>query len=210
MKMMPTRESFMGQVAPSLTALDAADYLIALVDHESGDSITHLKLQKLLYYAQGFHVAMRDGIPLFPESILAWKHGPVVRRVYSHFSHCQHRSIDPKAEFYADAYAPEDRELLEVVYATYGQFGATKLEHMTHEESPWLETPTNKVITLELLADYFTPLVEAGKRSRAVDGHPLWPTNSFRFQRRKELSRRMAIHRPRLKNMARRGPIDAD
>jgi uncharacterized phage-associated protein len=147
METMPTGEDYMGHAAPPLTALDAAEYLIAIVDRESGDSITHLKLQKLLYYAQGFHVGMRDGAPLFPELILAWNHGPVVRRVYSQYRHCQHRSIDPKSEVYADAYAPEDREVLDAVYSTYGQFGATKLENMTHEESPWLETPMNRVIS---------------------------------------------------------------
>ena len=51
----------MGKTSPPLTALEAADYLIARVDHEAGDNITNLKLQKLLYYAQGFHVAMCDG-----------------------------------------------------------------------------------------------------------------------------------------------------
>jgi uncharacterized phage-associated protein len=207
MKVTPTGEDFMVD-SPSLTALDAAEYLISLVDHESGDSITHLKLQKLLYYAQGFHVAMRDGNPLFPESLLAWRLGPVVRRVYSEYSRCEHHSIDPKSEFRADAYAPEDREFLSAVYSTYGQFGATKLMNMTHEESPWIKTPSNRVITLDLLADYFTPLVQAGKRGRAVGGHPVWPTGSFRFQRRKELSRRMAIHRPMLKSIVRRGSVD--
>jgi uncharacterized phage-associated protein len=207
---MPNAEEIMGHDTTSLTAIDVADYFIGTADYDSGDNITNLKLQKLLYYAQGFHVAMHDGQPLFSESVLAWKHGPVVKRVYSLYSHYKHRSIDQNSGFRADAYAPEDRELLEAVYSTYGQYGATKLENMTHEESPWLKTPRNRAISLELLADYFAPLVQAGRRGKAVEGRPLWPATSFRYQRRKELSKRMAEYRPRLKAMACRGPVDAD
>ena len=37
-----------------------ADYFISKVDREAGDDITHLKLQKLIYYAQAWHLAMYD------------------------------------------------------------------------------------------------------------------------------------------------------
>ena len=172
----------MVRTTPSLTALAAADYLIDLVDYDSGDSITNLKLQKLLYYAQGFHVAMCNGAPLFSESVLAWKHGPVVNRVYKHYRDCSWHPIDPKSEFHADAYAPEDRELLETVYSTYGQFSATKLESMTHEESPWLETPTNKVISLELMRAYFSRLVQAGRRTARWTGDLFGQRSHFVFR----------------------------
>ena len=45
---------------------------------------THMKLQKLLYYMQGYHVAAL-GQPLFSEAIEAWEHGPVVREVWYEF-----------------------------------------------------------------------------------------------------------------------------
>jgi uncharacterized phage-associated protein len=207
---MPSSEEIMGHDAKPLTALDVADYFVALVDMDSGDNITNLKLQKLLYYAQGFHVAMHDREPLFSESVLAWPHGPVVRQVYSHYSSLKWHPIDQKSTFHFSGYAPEIREILEAVYTTYGQFSAKKLEDMTHEESPWLETQQRRVISLELLANYFTPMVQAGQKNRAVGGRPIWPTNSFRFQRRNEIARKMAVHYPRLRAMARSGPIDVD
>ena len=46
-----------------------------------GDLITNLKLQKLLYFAQGWFLALYD-TPLFKEEIQAWIHGPVVATVY--------------------------------------------------------------------------------------------------------------------------------
>src|SRR5688572_18511108 len=66
------------------SALDVAKYLLSLQDEEVGDSISNLKLQKLLYYAQGFHLA-EHGRALFEERIEAWQHGPVIPTVYPEF-----------------------------------------------------------------------------------------------------------------------------
>lgn len=54
-----------------LTCFDAADYFLSKIDEDAGDVITNLKLQKLVYYAQGFSLAL-CGRPLFAERIEAW------------------------------------------------------------------------------------------------------------------------------------------
>jgi uncharacterized phage-associated protein len=65
--------------------LDIANKIIHFVsDSNAGDLISNMKLQKLLYYQQGFHLAY-FGKPLFEEDIEAWMYGPVVPSVYSHF-----------------------------------------------------------------------------------------------------------------------------
>jgi uncharacterized phage-associated protein len=194
-----------------LKAQDVADYFLANVDEEGGDNITNLKLQKLLYYAQGFHVAMHGGETLFPEAVVAWNHGPVVRPVWSRYKHLGSSAIARPTSYQADAYAPEVSELLDAVYATYGQFTATRLRQMTHEESPWKLTRRSETIRVELLQDYFTKLVEAAKRGETTDGRPLWPVRSFRHQRRKSISASMAPHRQKIKAMIamRRSRIEA-
>jgi uncharacterized phage-associated protein len=63
-----------------------ADYFLANFDEDSGDNVTNLRLQKLLYYAQGFHLAMQGG-PLFPESLLARNQGPMVQQVWRKHRH---------------------------------------------------------------------------------------------------------------------------
>ncbi len=65
-----------------LKAIDISAYFIdyAYRGEEYGELISNLKLQKLLYYAQGFHLALYDKL-LFSEDIEAWQHGPVVRDV---------------------------------------------------------------------------------------------------------------------------------
>jgi uncharacterized phage-associated protein len=43
--------------------------------------LTHLKIQKLLYYAQGWFLGNYE-TPLFDDDIEAWRHGPVIRSIY--------------------------------------------------------------------------------------------------------------------------------
>jgi uncharacterized phage-associated protein len=172
------------------------------VNRESGDNVTNLKLQKLLYYAQGFHIAMQ-GEPLFPESILAWEHGPVVRRIYDEYKHRGWQAIGRPAKFDFNAYPPEAREILNAVQDVYGRFTAKTRESMTHEEPPWKNTKLNRIISLDALRDFFSTLTDAGRKGRPVFGQPLWPTNSFVFQRRRAISERMEPHREKLRAIAR-------
>ena len=45
-------------------ALDIANKIISKTDLEHGDTISNLKLQKMMYYQQGFHLAY-FGTPLY-------------------------------------------------------------------------------------------------------------------------------------------------
>ncbi len=54
-----------------LTCFDVADYFLSRCDEDSGDAISNLKLQKLVYYAQGFSLALL-GEPLFQNKMEAW------------------------------------------------------------------------------------------------------------------------------------------
>ena len=47
------------------------------------------------------------------------------------------------------------RVILEDVYEDYGQYSAWKLVEMTHNESPWLETEKNSIITVEKMREFF-------------------------------------------------------
>jgi len=44
-------------------------------------SLTQMKLHKLLYYAQGWHLG-RTGKPLLDETLGAWTYGPVVSSIH--------------------------------------------------------------------------------------------------------------------------------
>lgn len=69
----------MKTVCPS--ALHAAEYAIGL---EGFAPMTNLRLQKLLYFLQGFSFQRFD-LPLFPDRLEAWTYGPYVDSVYGNF-----------------------------------------------------------------------------------------------------------------------------
>lgn len=170
----------------TIHARNVADYFLANVDEASGDSISNLKLQKLVYFAQGLHLVMRE-MPLFGEPIEAWEHGPVVPGLYHEFKHRGNEGIPPPERFSAQDYLPEVREILDAILTVYGQFSAWKLRNLTHEEPPWRETARNANITHEKLIEFFRQVVEAGREGRAYASEPIWPTNSFQHQRRTEI-----------------------
>ncbi|MCA6080406.1 MAG: DUF4065 domain-containing protein [Endomicrobium sp.] len=59
--------------------------------------ISHLKLQKLLFYCQAYHLSI-SGEPLFEDDILAWDYGPVVRSVYENYKKHDSSIISVKKE----------------------------------------------------------------------------------------------------------------
>lgn len=133
-------------------ALQVANYILSKQDEEAGDLISNLKLQKLLYYAQGYHLAIY-GKPLFKDKIAAWKHGPVVLNVYHHFKECGEGAIPLPREI--TTFDAEVNKFLDEIYKVFGQFSAWKLRNMTHDEPPWSETKQSEFITNESLKTYF-------------------------------------------------------
>lgn len=147
------------------TAVDVANWILASIDREAGDSITHLKLQKLIYYAQAWSLAIRNR-PLFREDFQAWAHGPVVESVYREFREFGWDAI-PAPESVPE-FDAETEELLSDVLEVYGDFSAKHLEQMTHAERPWVdargnlppEARSNAIIPKEAMAKYYRELLE--------------------------------------------------
>jgi uncharacterized phage-associated protein len=149
-----------------LTSREVADYFLskAASEEDGADLISNLKLQKLLYYAQGVHMALQD-TPLFEEDIQAWQHGPVVPSIYQQYKDYGGNSLSAPALGTIDftRYTPEEQETLSEVYNVYGQFSAWRLREMTHSEGPWKdyykEGQSAIIIPKMALNDYFKTLV---------------------------------------------------
>lgn len=139
---------------------NVARYFLSLAEEEAGDDVSNLKLQKLLYYAQGFHLALFDK-PLFTNEIRAWTHGPVVADVYHDYKRYG-SGVIPRTECELEALTTEEKELLDEVYQVYGQYSAWKLRNMTHEEAPWVNAyaqGADTVISPAAMRDFFQTLV---------------------------------------------------
>jgi uncharacterized phage-associated protein len=135
--------------------LDIANKILAKASKsEVEELICNLKLQKLLYYMQGFHLAFFEK-PLFDEEIEAWMYGPVVPSVYNQFKANSNNGI----KYEGEAIKLDDKEelLFNEVYRVYGAYSAVGLMNMTHSELPWKSTPTGvgSTIDKEKLKSYF-------------------------------------------------------
>ena len=56
-------------------------------------------------------------------------------------------------------YSAAQTELLDEVWRVYGVFTASKLETMTHNEPPWMNTPQNDAIPHSIMTEFFKTLV---------------------------------------------------
>lgn len=116
--------------------------------NEKGIDVSPMKLQKLVYYAHGWHLAL-TGNPLIPETVQAWQYGPVVESLYHDVKNWGADSITkPINETVFDAeglrmFSPQVEDpaiihLLNQIVNIYGGFTALELSNMTHmPDTPW-------------------------------------------------------------------------
>ena len=135
-------------------AHEVARYILSLIDTNVGDTVSNLKLQKILYYCQGYFLALYNK-PLFSNKVYAWMYGPVVRDVYDTYKTYGAQALEPLGSYEGNL-SKEAKELIAKVYEQYGQFSAGKLVDMTHEESPWKDTPRDAEITTDAMKVFFS------------------------------------------------------
>ena len=66
-----------------ISSVDVANLFLKWANQE-GELISNLKMQKLLYFVQAWHLAYFS-TPLFIDQIKAWEFGPVVLEAYHYF-----------------------------------------------------------------------------------------------------------------------------
>ena len=132
-----------------------ADYFIWFAD-EHGDLITHLKLQKLCFFAEAFYLATKEK-PLTGEPFEAWAHGPVSRTLWQRFKEYKNKPLNAEDDPIDDdigaielEYHYEEPELLESskkylqdVIACFWGKSAWELEYITHTHMPWKKARGN-------------------------------------------------------------------
>jgi uncharacterized phage-associated protein len=137
---------------------DVANFFINIVIQSDDDHITNMKLNKLVYYAQGCHLA-RTGQPLFENNIEAWDYGPVVPAVYHKYKVCGRFPITTvDDDFSSNKLSPDETEILIDVMREYGRYTGSALVTMTHAaETPWgvAHERMQTVIDMDTMKDYF-------------------------------------------------------
>lgn len=132
-------------------------------EDESREQMTNMKLQKLLYYEQAYHLA-RFGTPLFDDDIEAWQYGPVVPSVYDAFSASGRKPLEPDYDLGIEGMSDEEANVFFNVYDIFSQYSAYGLMGMTHNEEPWLNArrPLGRgnVIPKDVIMDYFVKRIK--------------------------------------------------
>ena len=151
----------------SYSALAIAEYFLFLAaeDFTATEPVTPMKLQKLVYYAQGYHLALH-GHPLFHEPIQAWRYGPVVEPIYSAYRRYGRGPIPAPEGYDPTQFSPAIALLLNQVYGTCGPHDAWALSLMTHAEQPWRDTPQRAIIAPALMRDFFARQLRAAAAQR--------------------------------------------
>jgi uncharacterized phage-associated protein len=129
--------------------------------------MTTMKLQKLCYYAQAWHLVWAEK-PLFDEPIQAWANGPVCPELYQ--AHKGKFDIDARELPQGNPQALTDRERRDIdeVLRFYAPMGAYHLSELTHHEDPWKDARgdlpvgarCNTVITLAAMAEYYGSITD--------------------------------------------------
>jgi uncharacterized phage-associated protein len=140
-----------------------------------------LKVHKLLYYCQGWHLAL-NGEALFAEDIEAWANGPVVADLWHDLD--KGRPAPPPAPL-----DPRQRATIAFVCGKYRQYRGRHLIAATHAEPPWREASAraggdvgpNPVIPLDALRDFFATRVDPAARALldALPGHVVLREQQF-------------------------------
>jgi uncharacterized phage-associated protein len=161
----------------AFSAKAVANYFLDLAS-QSREAIDPLKMQKLVYFAHGWHLALRNA-PLIRDAVEAWEHGPVIPDIYHEFKRWGSGAIErPATRFDAlsksltvpsidvetvwDADAANAKTIIRRVWEVYRKFNGLQLSSLTHQaDTPWAATkakyPHKRDVDIpdDLIRDYF-------------------------------------------------------
>ncbi|MFO0851363.1 MAG: DUF4065 domain-containing protein [Gemmataceae bacterium] len=168
-----------------------ANFFFDTAMREGNLTVSPMKMQKLVYYAHGWHLGLADK-PLIDEPVQAWPYGPVVPSLYQEFKHFGNGLITQPAtdvRFVIDgegatqlevvaprvvesAFSPDFmQKLMGKVWEIYRNYSAVQLSNETHKPgTPWDQIkarhggriPENTVIPNDMIRDYFRRAAAGG------------------------------------------------
>lgn len=129
-----------------------ADYILKNFSRENG-GITHLKLQKLLFYVKAWSLVA--GKPVLSAPFFRWNYGPVNQEIWNKFKQFKSEPIAlPTDPVYI--HGADDKNLIDFIVENYVDFHPLALSAMTHSEGPWKNTPVDSIIPEEVIISYYS------------------------------------------------------
>lgn len=134
---------------------------------EESNPVTQMKLQKMVYFAHGIHLALYNE-PLINENFQAWKYGPVIPDIYQSYKFYGSSPIaDTDWLSFTVSFNKDldklDSKAIESINYTWNalkNINAVKLSNWTHKDgSPWKEVYIDGIndtfIPNDSIAKYF-------------------------------------------------------
>jgi uncharacterized phage-associated protein len=127
-----------------------------------------MRLQKLVYYSQAWHLALLDK-PLFPDTIQAWRDGPVTGTLWD--AHSRQRNVGVWPAGNPGRLDDDSAHVVALVCEVYGGLSGDDLSELTHSELPWRnarngvsdEQPSKAVIQHEAMKQFYRARTLAGR-----------------------------------------------
>lgn len=140
--------------------MDVKDLAIGVISYFNNNNlrISNLKLQKILYYIQGY-VIKETHEPAFNAEIYNWQYGPVVEEVYFEYNQFRGDDIVLKEDDRRNDFLRKGNEINNVIINVLKgckNKTAFELVEMTHREAPWKNTHQNELIKLDVINEYFS------------------------------------------------------
>ena len=141
-----------------MKAMTIARFMLALTRDAGWEKMDQLKLNKLLYLAQGRALA-QTGKPLFDGPIVAFKNGPVVMEVEEHYRGTR-GGIDSTDNLDDIEVDDERASIIMDVLAEYKNKTAIGLTRLVHKsENPWAkayEQGNRTTIKRDAIRDFYS------------------------------------------------------
>lgn len=158
---------------------DVARLLVLLAQERDGDLMTQLRLQKMLFFVQGWHLA-RHGVPLFDAPIQAWELGPVSTEIRSEYFQCKNQGIeipeDEKENVQLAEISKLELETILDVFNEYDKYSTGTLVNMTHMSEPWKKhydkATKCHVIPVDDIRDFFSKQPKLSGMDEILAGYP--------------------------------------
>lgn len=132
------------------------------IDDNIAEGITHLKLQKLLYFAQAAHLSICNG-SLFNDEIEAWRFGPVISSVYHRYKNKGNRILKLPSNYEDSIEDEKIKKFLCGVWELFHKYSTSELISITHNHKPWKDyykEGINEIIPKEVLKEYYKNIFE--------------------------------------------------
>ena len=139
--------------------ISVAKYLL-----EESNGLSAMKLQKLCYFIQGWHLVINNA-PLFNEDFESWKYGPVCPDLYNLHARMSYIPADSLNFSNLNVDITEyQKKFIDAIASIYMPYSALQLSDISHQHKSWINagsgSKTHSVMSKDSIKKDFQVILE--------------------------------------------------